>query len=436
MNRPMRVALLNGFDERGGAARAALRLHRGLRAGGVESRLLVQRRFGHEPGVEGPHGGLPGALAWLRPRLESIPVRLYPRRGPSLFSGSFLPDGLRSRIDAFAPDVLHVHWVGFGFLRPETLAAVAKPTLWTLHDSWAFTGGCHLPGTCVRYRESCGACPALGSSAERDLSRRVFERKRRAWRGRAFTVVSPSRWLADAARSSALFHDAEIVVVPNGIDLETFHPIDRDEARRRLGLDPERFVIFFSALEGLSDENKGFSRLQEALERLAARGLADRFLLLVVGLESPRDPPRSAVPIRFAGRLDTEAELALHLAAADALALPSRQENQPNLVVEAMACARPAVAFRTTGLPELVVHRETGYLAEPFRADDLAAGIAWLAERPERAADLGRRARERAESAYAVERMVNDYAALYEAALEASGARPRDAASPARASGK
>ena len=436
MNRILRVALLNAFDERGGAARAALRLHRGLRAAGVDSRLLVQRRFGREAGVEGPHGGVSGALAWLRPRLESIPVRLYPRRAPSLFSGSFLPDGLRARIAAVGPDVLHLHWVGFGFLRPETLAALPQPALWTLHDSWAFTGGCHLPGNCVRYREACGACPALGSSAEDDLSRRVFERKRRAWRGRAFTVVSPSRWLADAARSSALFRDAEIVVVPNGIDLGTFRPIDRDEARRRLGLETDRFVILFSALEGLGDENKGFPRLQEALDRLAAQGLAGRFLLLVVGLEAPRDPPRSAVPIRFAGRVDREAELALHLAAADALALPSRQENQPNLVVEAMACGRPAAAFRTTGLPELIVHGETGYLAEPFRADDLAAGLAWLAERPERAPELGRRARERAESAYGVDRMVRDYTALYEAALAAGAALPRGAANPARGPGK
>ena len=436
MKRDLRVALLNAFDERGGAARAALRLHRGLRAQGIDSRLLVQRRFGHEPGVEGPHGGVAGALAWMRPRLESIPVRFYPRRGQALFSGSFLPDGLRSRLAAVAPDVLHVHWVGFGFLRPETLAAIARPTLWTLHDSWAFTGGCHLPGTCVRYRDSCGACPALGSRAEIDLSRRVFERKRRAWRGRAFTVVSPSRWLAEAARSSALFHDSEIVVVPNGVDLETFRPIDRDDARRRIGLDTDRFVILFSALEGLGDENKGYASLQEALARLAAQGLADRLLLLVIGLDAPRNPPRSAVPIRFVGRLDGEAELALHFAAADALALPSRQENQPNLVVEAMACGRPVVAFRTTGLPELVVHGDTGYLAEPFRADDLAAGIAWLAERPDRAQELGRRARTRAESMYGVDRMVRDYAALYEEALGASAAPSRGATIRERAPGK
>jgi glycosyltransferase involved in cell wall biosynthesis len=163
----------------------------------------------------------------------------------------------------------------------------------------------------------------------------------------------------------------------------------------------------------LGDRNKGYHLLQAALDRLASQGLAGRLLLLVIGIDAPKEPPRSAIPIRFTGRLDDESDLALHLSAANALALPSLQENQPNLVIEAMACGRAAVAFGATGLPELVAHRETGYLATPHESEDLAAGIAWLAEAPDRADELGRRARTRAERDYGIDRMAGRYVELY-----------------------
>ncbi|HLQ66614.1 MAG TPA: glycosyltransferase [Candidatus Limnocylindrales bacterium] len=422
--KPIRVALLSSYDDRGGAARAALRLHRALPGAGVESRLLVQRRFGSEPGVDGPRGGLRGAIAAWRPRLDSIPVRFYGGRAPQLFSPSWLPDGTSRRIESAAPDVVHLHWVGFGFVRPETLARLRAPIVWTLHDSWAFTGGCHLPGSCTRYRGECGACPALGSRRDRDLSRWVFARKRRAWRALAPRLVAPSRWIADAARSSALFRDVPVEVVPNGVDLDRFRPRDRDEARERLDLPRDRSVLLFSGLEGLGDPNKGFDLLEEALAVLAGRGVADRFLLLVVGSDAPRGWAAAPIPVRFAGRIDDEERLALHLAAADLVVLPSRSENQPNLVTEAMACARPAVAFRTSGLPDLVVDRETGYLAEPYRAEDLADGIVWVTQDPARLRRLGDAARDRAELEYGHRRAALRYRDLYEAAVR--GARAAD----------
>lgn len=430
----MRVALLSTYDERGGAARAALRLHRSLPAAGVESRLLVQRRFGDEPGVLGPRGGLEGGIAGLRaewrPRLESIPVRFYLGRRGDLFSPSSFPDDIAPRVQALDPDVVHLHWVGFGFVRPETLPRLRRPLVWTLHDSWPFTGGCHLPGDCVRYRERCGACPALGSSADRDLSRRVHERKRRAWAGLPIRVVAPSRWIGDAARASALFHDQAIDVIPNGIDLDRFRPLDRDAARAALGISAGARVLFFSALEGLGDRNKGFDLLREALAALARRVPRGEWLLLVAGIEAPGDPPDSPVPIRFIGRIESEERFALHLAASDLLVLPSRLENQPNLAVEAMACGRPVAAFRAAGIPEVVAHEETGYLAEPYAPEDLAEGIAWIAETPERGRALGERARARAERLFGAAESARRHRDLYAEVARGSVSRPKGGPAP------
>ena len=408
----MRPILLSTFDRIGGAARAAYRLHRGLRQIGLDSQLLVQRKVSDDPTVHAPGGRIAKAAALARPFLDSLPLRGYPKRGEGLFSPAVLPDGIAGRVASMRGDVAHLHWVGGGFLRPETVGTIGLPIVWTLHDSWAFTGGCHVPGECVRYRDACGACPALGSHNDGDLSRRLLERKRRAWARASLTIVTPSRWLADAARSSAALRGARVEVIPNGLDLTRFKPLDRSTARDLLGLPRDKSILLFGGVGSTIDGNKGFSLLVEALERLPA-GLKRAVELVVVGVSEPVRPLPLSVPVRFTGPLGDEESMALYEAAADVLVLPSRQENHPNMVIESMACGTPTVAFRAAGLPDLVEHERTGYLADPFESAGLARGIAWTLEDESRRRRLGEEARRRAERDHGVEGVARRYEALY-----------------------
>lgn len=410
----MKPVLLNTYDQIGGAARAAFRLHQGLRRIGLDSQLLVQRKTSDDPSVRGPEGRFAKAIARARPFLDSIPLWRYSSRREGLFSPALLPDGLARRVAALGADLVHLHWVAGGFLRPESLAKFGRPVVWTLHDSWAFTGGCHVPGACVRYREACGACPTLGSGRERDLSRRVLERKRRAWERAPLTLVTPSRWLAESARSSALFRGASIEVIPNGIDLARFKPFDRSAAREFLGLPQDRSILLFGGVGSLVDSNKGFPILVDALERLVSQLGVLNVDLVVVGQSRPEPAPRLAVPTRYAGALGDEESMALYLAAADALVLPSLQENHPNMVIEAMACGTPTIAFRAAGLPDLVDHERTGYLAEPYESEGLARGIAWVLGDEARRKALGEAGRRRAERDHDLEGAAQRYRSLYE----------------------
>ena len=410
----MRPLLLSTFDRIGGAARAVYRLHRGLRGIGLDSRLLVQRKVTDDPTVHGPGGRFAKAAALARPFLDSLPLLRYPARDDGLFSPALLPDGIAGRVAAMRGDLVHLHWVAGGFVRPESVPKLGLPVVWTLHDSWPFTGGCHVPGECVRYRGACGACPALGSRRERDLSRRLLQRKRRAWARAPLTLVTPGRWLAEAARSSAAFQGARVEVIPNGIDLARFRPLDRSAARDLLSLPRDRSILLFGGVGSLADRNKGFPLLIEALDRLRSEARAQTLELVVVGLTEPERPPALPVPVRFVGPLGDEESMALYHAAADALVLPSRQENHPNMVVEAMACGTPTVAFRAAGLPDLVEHERTGYLAEPFESEGLARGIAWILEDETRRRRVGEEARARAERDHDLAKVARRYEALYE----------------------
>ena len=133
-------------------------------------------------------------------------------------------------------DIVHVHWIGDGFVDVSEFAEFDRPIVWTLHDSWPFTGGCHYPGNCPRFERSCGCCPLLESEKVDDLSQRMLERKRRAYAPCRISVVAPSEWLAGMARSSALFWNRNVRCIRYGLDLERYSPGRRSRARERYGI--------------------------------------------------------------------------------------------------------------------------------------------------------------------------------------------------------
>jgi len=410
----MKVLHLSTFDESGGAARAAFRLHKGLQAIGCDSQMLVQFKLGVDPAVMGARNALGRMLRTLRPHLDALPVRLYPNRPVSSFSPALLPDNLAKRVAEIDPDIIHLHWVTAGFMQLETLHCFNKPLIWTLHDSWAFTGGCHVPYDCLRYRQQCGACPVLGSTHDHDLSRRIWQRKERGWRDLLFTVVTPSRWLAGCAGTSSLFRDQRIETIPNPLDLEQFKPVDKRTARELLALPQDKKLLLFGGIIGTRVRNKGFHLLVSALREVAERGWSDYAELMVFGSSEQAVAPDLTLKTRYLGHLDDDARIALLYAAADVFVAPSLQENLPNTVMEAMACGTPCVAFNQGGVPDLIDHETNGYLARPYEPADLVRGIAWVIEDEKRWQDLSNRARRKTEIEFELHSVARQYGNLYQ----------------------
>ena len=242
-----------------------------------------------------------------------------------------------------------------------------RPVVWTLHDSWAFTGGCHIPGDCQSYRGEMWPLPQLGSKHAWDLSRWIWNRKDKFWRDDHLTIVTPSQWLADCARSSSLLKQRRIEVIHNGLDLNQYRPVEKHEARAILGLPQERKLVLFSAMNATYDSNKGFRYLEAALRQLAEAGWHDRMELIVVGQSTPSTPVNTGVPHRFLGVLRDEISMRLVYSAADVTVLASAQENLPNSIMESFACGTPVVAYNVGGIPHLVEHRTTAILPNHFQ---------------------------------------------------------------------
>ena len=235
----MKVVHINKTDSGSGAAVAAMRLHRSLLRVGVESAFLSQETMRHEENQY--------VVAE-----ERITIYLNENEH-NLHSNFSLGTTGRdiSNLDIVKnADIIHLHWINEGFVSLdglEKLFALGKPIVWTLHDMWPFTGGCHYAGSCLEFNEHCGFCPFMRKASKSDLSAITFLRKKQLFRRANISVVACSHWLSSMAKSSFLFSHVPVITIPNPIDTDFYAPMDKDECRRELGLPLDKKLLLFGA---------------------------------------------------------------------------------------------------------------------------------------------------------------------------------------------
>lgn len=396
----MKTVLLSNDDLKWGAGRAAYRLHQGLRKLEVDSHLLVQTKLSEDETVIAPTTAIAKTLAKVRPTLNSLPLKFYSQFDQGVYSTQWIPDRLVHQVEQFSPHIINLHDITLGYMQIETLAKFKQPLVWTLHDMWAFTGGCHYSNGCDRYQDSCGDCPQLNSHKDRDLSRWIWQRKVNNWKKLNLTIVTLSQWMTDCVKKSSLLQDFPIEMIANGLDLERFKPIDKALAKKILGLPQDRQIILFGAMNATSDHRKGFQALYPALKSLNQEQWQTRIQLIIFGSSQPQNPPDFGFPTQYLGKLSDDIALSLVYSAADVFVAPSQEDNLPNTVLESLACGTPCVAFKIGGMPDLIEHQKNGYLAQPFDTEDLANGIQWILENTEQVNQLRDRARKKVETEF------------------------------------
>ncbi len=392
----MKVVLLSNDDLKWGAGKAAYRLHQGLQKFQIESHFLVQTKLSEDETVIAPTTPIKKALAKIRPTLDTLPLKFYPQANASVYALQWMPDQIPATVSQFSPDIINLHDITLGYVQIETLAKLKCPLVWTLHDMWAFTGGCHYSNGCDRYQNQCGACPQLYSQREKDLSRWIWQRKAKAWKNLNLTIVALSQWMASCVKKSPLLRDFPLEIIPNGLDLDRFKPIDKPLAKQLLGLPQDKHVILFGAMNATSDRRKGFHHLYPALRKIDQDQWHGKIQLVIFGAARPNHEPDFGYPTQYLGKLNDDISLALAYSAADVFIAPSQEDNLPNTVLEALACGTPCVAFKIGGMPDLIDHQQNGYLAQPFNIEDLKQGIIWLLNKTRKNQLLNQKARQKA----------------------------------------
>jgi glycosyltransferase involved in cell wall biosynthesis len=410
----MNVLQISTSDLDGGAAIAAYRLHKGLASAGVTSSMLVRAKFSDDPTVIANKT----PIARLGSKVDWWPLKQYSNRERTMFSPQWFPDSVVHKVKQTKPDIVNLHWICNGYLRIESLARFQSPLVWTMHDMWAFTGGCHYTKECDRYLNGCGSCPQLGSTCPNDLSHKTWLRKAKAWNSLNLTVVTPSRWLASCVRDSPLFENCRVETIANGINLQEFKPIDQRLAREKLNLPQGKHLVLFGAGSTTSDPRKGFQHLLSAIQRLDSTQWGNQLELVVFGESQSGSPLPVDFEVRYLGRLKGSQMLAAAYSSADMFVAPSVQDNLPNTVVEALSCGTPCVAFKIGGMSDMVNHCCNGYLAKPFDIDDLAKGINWVLQDKLRTLELSAQARVSALQNFDIHTQSEKYNSLYRRILK------------------
>jgi glycosyltransferase involved in cell wall biosynthesis len=414
----MKVLQVNYSDIEGGAARAAYRIHRALRQYGIDSRMNVIKASSGDWTVKKPEHFWTKTLCGVRNALSlSINDKIFHTESRNLHSTAFFPSRWPQRLNHSDADIIHLHWLNSEMISIADIGRIQKPIVWTLHDMWGFCGAEHFTED-FRWRDGYSRDNRPAYESGFDLNLWTWQRKLKHWH-QPMHIVTPSRWLAESAGHSILMRGWPITLIPNAINTEVWRPVDKILVRKLLHLPVDHPLLLIGAMGGTYCPRKGFNYLKAALDQL--RDKIAGLELIIVGQLEPKEPMDLGFPVHYIGNLHDDVSLRMYYSAADAVVVPSRQDNLPNSGVEAQACGTPVVAFNTCGLPDIVEHKITGYLARPFDTEDLAQGIRWVLDGDERRAMLCDQSRQTAVRRFSYPVVAKQYQQLYEEVASCKG---------------
>lgn len=360
----MNVLIISTSDS-GGAGIAAKRLHHGLLSLGVDCNFLCL--FAKNPSDKAVFQ-FPSQRANILERVlrkiglpwnkqTRIQQEIKKKSGAyEIFSLPISEYDLTKHPLVKNADVIHLHWVANFLDYPSFFKDVNKPIVWTLHDMNPFQGGFH-------YRQDVERNKASFDYLEtyfRQIKQKALDYCQN------MHIVTPSRWLKMESENSELLGRFPHSHVFNGLDNQMFKPYPRDFARTVFNLPLDKKILLFVS-DNIFNPRKGLDLLLAAIKKLGSE-----ILVCAVGYVDQTFDNQRIVQL---GSFQDERLMPLVYSAVDALLLPSREDNLPNVMIEAMACGTPVIGFPIGGLAEVIEPSLTGVLARDTSSESLRHAI-------------------------------------------------------------
>lgn len=407
----MNILHINQSDIGGGAAIAAYRLHQSLLAkGGVSSKLLVGESLISDPRIDiiRQNIHLNKQLFRFNGRLGLLYINIL-----STFNIPHHP--FYQEADILNFHNLHGANSWFNYLAISKITQ-NKPTVFTLHDMWGFTGHCAYSYDCDRWKSGCGKCPYpnIYPSIYRDNTNLEWKLKNWVYSKSNLVIVAPSHWLAEQAQASMLGR-FPIHHIPYGIDTDAYRPLDRQLCKAVLDIPQDKKVLLFG-VTSLKDHRKGGDLLLKALQQLP-QSLKSNIVLLTFGNSNEAFRSELGMPIISLGYINSDRLKSIAYSAADLFILPTRADNLPLVLQESMSCGTPMVSFDIGGVRDIVRPSISGYLATPENTEDFGHGIVKLLEDDNLRLDMSKNCRAIAVKEYPLHLQSERYTELYQQIL-------------------
>jgi len=405
-------------DILGGAARAAYSLNKALNNSGVSSSMLVQKKYSNDntvfPFVDSPIKEFQYTQRFL---LDYLFIKYLTLKERGRFSFPYWGANVTKHHLIKEADIIHLHWINQGFFSFKTfqsLVKLNKPIVWTFHDMWAFTGGCHYSLGCEKFKTNCLECPSLKFKGKNDCSHKIFSKKTSLFNNLNFSIVTCSNWLAEEVRKSFLLKNYFVTAIPNTLNIDIFKPVEKNKALSFFNLPKDKYFILFGTMT-VKDKRKGFDLLKSSLIKLYNENVSLRNKIEIIVFGSVNQELLADIPFKtnLLGRIKTNENIALSYNCADVFVAPSIEDNLPNTVIESLACGTPVAAFNIGGMPDMIEHKKNGYLAEPHSIDDLSNGIDWILKEKSGGKNFQLAARDKVLNSFSPEIVSKKYIQIY-----------------------
>lgn len=370
----MKVIHINHSDLNGGAARAAYRIHKALLIQNVKSRMWVNCSSSGDKTVEMPFNKIQKLISIINSHISHQFTKLLKTKNKIIHSPSIFSSHWVNIINNSDADIVHLHWFQHEMLSIADIAKIEKPIVWTLHDMWAFCGAEHYT-TDKRWIKGYNKSNRPKYENGLDINLWTWHRKKNYWSS-PLQIISPSRWLASCVKKSNLMKTWPVSVIPHPISEDKWKMLNKKNARKKLGLSKDNPILLFGAIGGVEDNRKGFDLLIKALNHLKKNKYFENLQLVVFG-QKKNISMALPYPTHYMGHINDDLILSILYNAADAMIVPSRLEAFGQTALESSACGTPVIAFDVGGLSDIIEHKRTGYLADPFNIKDLSNGIIW-----------------------------------------------------------
>jgi len=356
------IVHINSTDIVGGAAKIANDLYSFQNKNGIKSSMLVKEKRLNNNTIQEIKPNKTKLQDFLKTGQKKL-------QWQDFFHLSSLE--LKNNTEIENADIVHLHNIHGDYFSPFAVNELAKSKIvvWTLHDMQSFTGHCAHSYDCNKWQSVCGNCPSLTTYPwiDFDTSAFILKTKKQIYKKTDLYIVTPSNWLKDKVEKSILNH-LPIYTIHNGINTAIYHPQDKQSCQEKLGIPKDKKVILFSAERGLKNHFKGGEYIQNIIKNHSDYSLL--FINIGGGNKIEKDDTLWSIPY-----IQDALIMSMYYSASDIYLYPSLADNCPLVLLEAMACGLPIVTFQTGGIPELVLHMETGYVAKYKDAEDFNYGF-------------------------------------------------------------
>jgi len=349
----MKILHLSFSNFYGGANVAAYRIFKSQLLAGAKVNFLVIKKKGNEKNIiKYKYNNFV-----FKENFRNYFVRFFDifTQNKELNSYNILPSNIHEYINNSSYDIINLHWINNEMISSKEISKIKKTLFWTFHDMWPLLGSEH-------YKKK----------KKKNLLSRFFRyvnfsdfiqfNKQKYFSKTDIKIILPSIWLKKEVLKNKNFKKKKIKVIRNPIDT-SFWKITRSKKIKN------KIKLLFVAVNPYRDPRKGFLSVYEELKKLDAE-------IHIIGANSVNiDLPKNFINL---GYISNKIKLRKIYNSSDALIIPSKQDNLPNVALEAMACGLPIVSSINSGLREIIKNNFNGKILKKFDLDNLQKTCNWL----------------------------------------------------------